>query len=145
MLTTVLVSSNNRARSFFMNTPGFVVLLSTAAMLAATLLVADQLTDQSAAAEVAPISIQQATADKPLSFRDRLVVGLRARLKSEVQFVDFVVMLVHSGQVPQRMVDQTFFWARARAAQPRQGRQRRPIIYFQPGMTVRLRRLGIDV
>jgi hypothetical protein len=82
---------------------------------------------------------------RPVSLRDRLIVGLRARLKSEVAFIDEVVLHVHAGQLPQRIVDQTFFWARERAAIVRHGRTRRPIVYFQPAMIARAKRLNVDL
>jgi hypothetical protein len=98
-----------------------------------------------AAPEVEPISVAPAKADRPISLRDRLVVGLQARLKSEVAFVDVVVQRVQSGQLPQRQVDETFFWARQRAAILRNGRTRRPIIYFEPAMRARADRLHIQL
>jgi hypothetical protein len=82
---------------------------------------------------------------RPVSFRDRLVVGLRARRPSEIAFVEAVVQRVHAGQLPQRIVDQTFFWARERAAVVRHGRSRRPIIYFRPAMIALAKRLKIDL
>jgi hypothetical protein len=95
------------------------------------------------AAEVEPIVITPAGSKRPITLRDRLVTGLRAQLKSEIAFVDGVVLAVQTGRVPQRLVDQTFFWARLRAADSRFGRPRRPIIYFQPAMTARAKRLGV--
>ena len=82
---------------------------------------------------------------RPISLRDRLVVGLQARLKSEVAFVEHVVAQVHLGNLPQRVVDETFFWARNRASTLRHGRTRRPIIYFQPAMMARAKRLGVEL
>jgi hypothetical protein len=101
----------------------------------------------STAAEVATVVIEPAKAQRPISLRDLLIVGLEARLKSEVAFVDLVVLKVHTGKLPQRMVDETFFWARQRAGvDPRgQGRLRRPIIYFQPAMVARARRLNVTL
>jgi hypothetical protein len=77
--------------------------------------------------------------------RDRLVAGLKARLKSEVAFIDNVVLRVHTGQLPQRVVDETFFWARDRASVLRNGRTQRAIIYFQPAMVVRAKRLNVTL
>jgi hypothetical protein len=82
---------------------------------------------------------------RPISLRDRLVVGLQARLKSEVAFVELVVARVQMGDLPQRVVDETFFWARARGATLRNGRTRRPIIYFKPAMEARAKRLGVEL
>lgn len=82
-----------------------------------------------------------------VSFRDRLVAGLQARRGSEVDFIDKVVIKVRLGKLPERLVNQTFFWSRDRAnrtGQPRAGTQR-PIIYFQPVMTAQAKRLGVDL
>jgi hypothetical protein len=52
---------------------------------------------------------------------------------------------VNHGLLPQRVVDETFFWARSRASVVRNGRTRRPIIYFQPAMAARAQRLGVEL
>jgi hypothetical protein len=124
--------------------------MSLLAVVAAISFALDLLPDRPgfiAAAEVATVAIEPAKAQRPISLRDRLIVGLEARLKSEVAFVDLVVLKVHTGKLPQRMVDETFFWARERAGvDPRaQGRTRRPIIYFQPAMVARARRLKVTL
>jgi hypothetical protein len=98
-----------------------------------------------ATAELARPALSPAKPRRPISLRDRLVTGLKARLKSEVAFIDQVVLRVHAGQLPQRMVDQTFFWARDRASVARNGRSQRPIIYFQPAMAARAKRLKIEL
>jgi hypothetical protein len=98
-----------------------------------------------ATAEVARPVLTPAKPQRPLSLRDRLIAGLKARLKSEIAFVDKVVLRVHAGQLPQRMVDQTFFWARTRASVARNGRTQRPIIYFQPAMAARAKRLNVSL
>jgi hypothetical protein len=95
--------------------------------------------------EVDKVVVTPARPQQPVSLRDRLVVGLQARLKSEVAFVEDVAFRVRIGQIPQRVVDQTFFWARDRASVVRAGRTRRPIIYFRPAMTLRARLLGITL
>ena len=69
-----------------------------------------------AADEVQKVDVTPAKPQRPVSLRDRLVVGLQARLKSEVAFVDAVVTNVQNGHLPQQQVDETFFWARQRAA-----------------------------
>jgi hypothetical protein len=96
-----------------------------------------------AAEEVEKIEITPAKTNRPITFRDRLVVGLQARLKSEVAFVDAVVANVENGHLPQQQVDQTFFWARAKATNARDGRVHRPIIYFQPAMKARADKLHV--
>ena len=97
-------------------------------------------------AEIEPITVTAAgSGRRAVSLRDRLIVGLRARLKSEVAFVDAVVFEVQAGHLPQRIVDETFFWARRKTASPLGGRPRRPILYFQPAMSARAKRLGVDL
>jgi len=91
------------------------------------------------------VTLTPGKVQRPISLRDRLVVGLQARLKSEVAFVDLVVARVQTGDLPQRVVDETFFWARARGAALRRGRTRRPIIYFKPAMEARAKRLGVEL
>jgi hypothetical protein len=99
----------------------------------------------SAADDVERVPLEPAKPQRPVSLRDRLIVGLQARLKSEIAFVDLVVLRVRLGQLPQRVVDETFFWARDRASVPRSGRTRRPIIYFQPAMVARAQRLRVTL
>lgn len=79
------------------------------------------------------------------TLRERLIFGLEARLPSEVAFVEAVVHKVHTGKLPQRVVDQTFFWARDRASFNRNGIERRPIIFFQPAMAARAKKLKVDL
>jgi hypothetical protein len=96
-------------------------------------------------AETERVAVTPARPQRAVSLRDRLVVGLRARLNTEVAFIDAVVMRVNHGLLPQRVVDETFFWARSRASVVRNGRTRRPIIYFQPAMIARAKRLGVEL
>jgi hypothetical protein len=98
-----------------------------------------------AADEVQKIEVDAAKPNRPISFRDRLVVGLQARLKSEVAFVDTVVAEVQAGHIPQRLVDETFFWSRQRAAIVRYGRSNRPIVYFVPAMRARAKLLTVSL
>jgi hypothetical protein len=91
------------------------------------------------------VAIAPAKVQRPISLRDRLVVGLQARLKTEVAFVELVALRVRTGELPQRVVDETFFWARARGRTLRNGRTRRPIIYFQPAMKARAKKLGVEL
>jgi len=91
------------------------------------------------------VALAPAKVQRPISLRDRLVVGLQARLKTEVAFVELVALRVRTGDLPQRIVDETFFWARARGGALRNGRTRRPIIYFRPAMTARAKKLGVAI
>ncbi len=106
---------------------------------------AEGLTQRIAADEVDPLVITPAKPDQPITLRDRLVVGLQARLKSEVDFCDNVADKVNTGVLPQRLVDETFFWARQRAASIRNGHKYRPIVYFQPGLRARADKLHLSL
>jgi hypothetical protein len=94
---------------------------------------------------IEPLALTPATPNKPVSFRDRLIAGLRARLDSEIAFVDAVVAAVADGDLPQPLVDQTYFWARQRSTRSRDTRLYRPIIYFQIAMRARAERLGVEL
>jgi hypothetical protein len=93
--------------------------------------------------QVGKVTVTPAAPSRPNSFRDRLVVGLKARLKSELAFIDRVVEAVELGRIPARLVDQTYFWARSRAGNRWYARSRRPIIYFQPAMKARAKKLRV--
>jgi len=93
--------------------------------------------------ELATIDVKVAGAGQQVTLRDRLVVGLQARLKTEVNFCNSVAVQVQLGHLPQRLVDETFFWARERAAPPRNGLQYRPIVFFQPAMKLRAQKAGV--
>ena len=126
-------------------TPTALSLLLVSGLLVGLLVMPQKQTDRHAgAAEVTPPPLSEAGPGRPISLRDRLIVGLQARLKTEIAFVHVVVAAVNNGILPQRLVDETFFWARERA-QPRlrYARQRRPIIYFQPAMIARAARVGV--
>lgn len=116
-------------------------------LLAASLTVSQRTESRTAqAAEVAATpQLKPATASRQISFRDRLVTGLRARLKSEIDFVDRVVDEVHAGRIPQRLVDRTFFWARQKSYRRRNGRSQRPIIYFRPAMIRQAEQLDVTL
>ena len=79
------------------------------------------------------------------TLQERLVFGLQARLTSEFAFIDAVVAAVEQGQIPQSLVDSTFFWARRRTPQRRGRFARRPMIYFQPALEIQLDLLDIDI
>ncbi len=120
------------------------LILSLALILAA--IVSGRAVQRAWAAGAEKIELAPATPNKPITFRDRLIVGLEARLKSEIAFVDHVVEEVQAGHLPQRIVDQTFFWARQRSEEVRYGRPpQRPIIYFQPAMRARAKLLRVSL
>lgn len=116
--------------------------LSTLILVAA---IGGRIVQRATADEVQKVGVEAAKPNRPISFRDRLVVGLQARLKSEIAFVDAVVVEVQAGHIPERLVDETFFWARQRAAIVRFGRTNRPIIYFMPAMRARAKLLNVSL
>jgi hypothetical protein len=117
-----------------------------AAILTLTLAITGRIVQRTMAAdEVQKVDVASAKPGRPVTLRDRLVVGLQARLKSEVAFVDAVVTNVINGHIPQQKVDETFFWARQRVALARDGRDHRPIIYFMPAMRARAKLLNVTL
>lgn len=82
---------------------------------------------------------------RKISLRDQLTSGLRATTKSDLAFIDRVVLLVEEGRLPRRMVDGTFFWARDRAARRSYTRRLRPMVYFQPALAARAHRIGLTL
>lgn len=98
-----------------------------------------------AAPGVEPLELQEATPNKPITLRDRLVVGLQARIPFELAFCDLVADKAEKGLLPQLLVDQTFFWARQRADSTRNMHNYRPITYFIPAMRARAEKLHISL
>ncbi|MEQ8209079.1 MAG: hypothetical protein RH917_04540 [Lacipirellulaceae bacterium] len=82
-------------------------------------------------------------AGRQVALRDQLRVGLKARTKSDIQFVDTVVLAVAQGRLPRRLVDSTFLWARQRSKTRPGAHKLRPMVYFQPALTLQARRLGV--
>jgi hypothetical protein len=70
------------------------------------------------------------------SLKDQLEKGLKARRPQEFAFIARVVTLVEQGILPRTLVDSTFLWARS---------ARHPFQYFERGLRVRARRLGIPL
>jgi hypothetical protein len=98
------------ARPRTVTTPTAASLLAAGALLGLALLLPDRAADRaSAATEVPTITIAPSRPQRSVSLRDRLVVGLQARLKSELEFVELVALRVETAQLPQRLVDETFF------------------------------------
>jgi hypothetical protein len=69
------------------------------------------------------------------TFKKTLEAGLRARRPQEFAFIARVVTLVENGTLPRSLVESTFFWAR------RQGRY--PVLYFEAGLRLRAKRIGV--
>ena len=121
------------------------VRLITCSTLVLAAAIGGRIVQHAMADEVEKIDVTPAKPNRPITLRDRLLVGLEARLKTEVAFVDAVVTEVNSGHLPLRLVDETFFWARQRAAIVRNGHTDRPIVYFQPAMRARANLLHVSL
>jgi len=82
---------------------------------------------------------------RKITLRDQLTSGLRATTKTDKAFIDQVVILVEQGKLPRRLVDGTFLWARDRAALRSPTRRLRPMVYFQPALVARAKRIGVQL
>jgi len=82
---------------------------------------------------------------RKITLRDQLTTGLRAFTKADRAFIDKVVILVEQGKLPRRLVDGTFLWARDRAARRSFSRRLRPMVYFQPALLARAKRIGVKL
>jgi len=82
---------------------------------------------------------------RKITLRDQLTSGLRATTKTDKAFIDQVVILVEQGKLPRRLVDGTFLWARDRAARRSPTRRLRPMVYFQPALVARAKRIGVQL
>jgi len=80
---------------------------------------------------------------RQITLRDQLVTGLRAFTKSDLAFIDKVVIQVEQGKLPRRLVDSTFLWSRDRAARRSYTRRLRPMVFFRPALVARTKRFGI--
>ena len=82
---------------------------------------------------------------RQISLRRQLTSGLRAFTKSDRAFIEKVVLAVEAGTLPRKLVDSTFLWARKRATRKSYSRRLRPIVYFQPGLTLRAKKIGVKL
>ncbi len=62
---------------------------------------------------------------------------LRARRPEEFAFIDKVGDLVEDGTLPRSLVESTFLWARKKP--------RHPFQYFEQGLRVRAKKIGVDL
>jgi hypothetical protein len=70
-----------------------------------------------------------------VDLRIQLEKGLKARLPREFAFIDHVIGMVDSNQLPRDLVQSTFLWARAKKPYP--------FPYFENGLRLRAARQGI--
>jgi hypothetical protein len=95
----------------------------------------------------APIKADSARDDqgRQVALRDQLRVGLKAKTKGDLAFIDLVVQRVNEGKLPRKMVDSTFLWARNRARIRPTTHPLRPIVYFQPALVLRAKAIGLKL
>lgn len=89
--------------------------------------------------------IEVAEEGRQVSLRDQLRIGLKAYTPKDKAFVNRVVDLVERGVLPRNLVDSTFLWARKNAVSRRGRNPLRPIVYFEPALILRAKRLGISL
>ncbi len=82
---------------------------------------------------------------RKITLRQQLTVGLKAFSKADKAFIDKVVAAVDQGKLSRKLVDSTFLWARNRAEQRSYARSLRPMVYFQPGMILRAKRVRVKL
>lgn len=75
---------------------------------------------------------------------ERLMVGLRVKTDRDREFIEHVVDLVVERKLPIKLVDQTYFWARTKAAQHRALRNN-PMVFFRPALHERAAKIGVRV
>jgi hypothetical protein len=82
---------------------------------------------------------------RQITLRDQLRTGLKAFTPADFVFIDLVVLRVNQGVLPRELVDSTFLWARRRVQTTHPNYRQRPIVYFQPALAIRARKLGISL
>jgi hypothetical protein len=73
-----------------------------------------------------------------ITLRQALEKGLKARRKSEFAFIALVVKKVEAGELPTKLVERTFLWARDQ-------HQPYPMPYFERALQLQARKLRVDL
>ncbi len=82
---------------------------------------------------------------RQITLRDQLRVGLKAFTPADFAYIDLIVLQVNQGVLPRDLVDSTFLWARRRVQGTHPNYRQRPMVYFQPALAIRARKLGISL
>jgi len=82
---------------------------------------------------------------RQLSLSEQLRVGLKVKTKADKALIAAVVKAVEENRLPRALVDSTFLWARERAKRRSKKRELRPIVYFQPALVLRAKKLGLKL
>ncbi|MBX3433814.1 MAG: hypothetical protein KF847_10875 [Pirellulales bacterium] len=116
----------------------------TAAVVALALLAGTRL---AALQPVTPATVGRTTGEngRQVQLRDQLRVGLKATTQADIEFINLVVLRVEQGVLPRKLVDSTFLWARNRYITRPGSHRLRPMVYFQPALTLRAKQLGIQL
>ncbi|MCE9605839.1 MAG: hypothetical protein K8U03_13165 [Planctomycetia bacterium] len=72
------------------------------------------------------------------TFKQQLEKGLKARRPSDFTFIQTVVANIDNGSIPQKMVNETFDYARSQSSHY-------PFIYFQFAIRKRAAKLGVTL
>ena len=95
----------------------------------------------------APAPVQASSdsdrAGRQVTLFEQLRIGLKAKTKADVAFIELVVLRVNQGKLPRKMVDATFLWARNRYKGRPANHRLRPIVYFQPALTAQAKKIGV--
>lgn len=75
---------------------------------------------------------------KGFTFQQQLEKGLKARRPSDFTFIAGIIAKIESGDLPQKLVNETFDYARGRSTQY-------PFIYFQFAIRKRAEKLGVTL
>lgn len=76
---------------------------------------------------------------------DMLRVGLKAKTEADFEYIGEVVKLVDEGKLPRDMVDSSFLYARYRYKTHPGSFKLRPMVYFQPSLTARAKKIGVII
>jgi len=82
---------------------------------------------------------------RQLSLADQLRTGLKVKTKADKGLIAAVVKAVEEGRLPRALVDSTFLWSRERAKRRSRKRELRPIVYFQPALVLRAKKMGLKL
>ena len=80
---------------------------------------------------------------RQVSLHDMLRVGLKAKTEADFAYIEEVVKLVDEGKLPRDMVDSSFLYARYRYRTHPTSHRLRPMVYFQPSLTARAKKIGV--
>jgi hypothetical protein len=80
---------------------------------------------------------------RQVSLHDMLRVGLKAKTEADFAYIAEVVKLVDEGKLPRDMVDSSFLYARYRYRTHPGSFKLRPMVYFQPSLTARAKKIGV--